>query len=172
MDALSLSFRYSEDDYVRAMRAHYKNRLRLPLDIVLISILVVLGAYLWNSGSQASATALFCVAGLFALMLIAAFLVIPRIVFRREPKFRDDYSLTFSRERIHFQTAHIDSWLDWAMYSRALIDHYSFVLYHGSSTFTVIPKRVFNTNAQMEAFENLLERKISVIIDRTKAKKK
>ena len=44
METVNLSFRYAEQDYVRAMRAHYVSRLRLPLDIAVIveSLLSVL----------------------------------------------------------------------------------------------------------------------------------
>jgi len=75
---------------------------------------------------------------------------------RSEAKFRDDYSLTFSQSGIHFSTAHIDSQLPWSMYSRALIDEHSYVLYYGSRQFTVIPKRVFQNPEQQQIFEQLL----------------
>ncbi len=99
-------------------------------------------------------------------MLIAAFTVIPPLVFRREPKFRDEYSLTFSPEGIHFRTAHIDSQLQWSMYSRALIDAHSYVLYYGSRHFTVIPKRFFESIEQQQAFEQLLTQHVSQIVRR------
>ena len=99
-------------------------------------------------------------------MLIAAFTVIPPLAFRREPKFRDDYSLTFSPEGIHFRTAHIDSQLQWSMYSRALVDAHSYVLYYGSHQFTVIPKRVFQSAEQQQAFEQLLTQHVSQIVRR------
>ncbi len=124
------------------MRAHYASRLRLPLDIAVIVGLAVLGAYEWRSGSHGFGITLLCVSGIFALMLVAAFAIIPRISFRSQPKFRDDYSLRFSPQGIHFRTAHIDSDLQWGMYTSALVDAYSFILYYGSQQFTVIPKRV------------------------------
>jgi len=99
----------------------------------------------------------------FVLILVAAFSVIPVIVFRREAKYRDNYSLTFSSENIHFRTIHIDSQLQWSMYSRALIDAHSFVLYYGSRSFSVIPKRVFETAEQQAAFEKLISEKIPEI---------
>jgi hypothetical protein len=114
MDTVNLTFRYVEQDYVRAMRAHYASRLRLPLDIAVIVGGVAIGVYEWRSGSQGFGIALLSVLGIFALMLVAAFAVIPTIAFRREPKFRDDYSLSFSPQGIHFQTAHIDSDLKWS----------------------------------------------------------
>jgi len=60
--------------------------------------------------------------------------------------------------------AHIDSQLQWGMYSRALVDSHSFVLYHGAGAFTVIPKRVFQSSEQQKAFEQLLAQKVPRII--------
>ena len=158
---VSLSFRYSEIDYVRALRAHYADRLRLWLDICAAVAVGAAGIYLWPSLSSK----VFLGASIaFAVILLAAFFVIPPLIFRREPKFRDKYSLTFSPEGIHFQTAHIDSHLAWDLYSRALVDAHSYVLYYGSRTFTVIPKRVFQNNQQQEAFDQLLATHVSKVV--------
>jgi hypothetical protein len=162
---INLSFRYTESDYVRAFRAHYASRLRLRLDIVVTIAFVGIGIYLWRSPSlHWLGLASIVVAVVFALMLIAAFTVIPPLAFRREAKFRDDYFLTFSHEGIHFRTAHIDSQLQWSMYSRALIDAHSYVLYYGSHQFTVIPKRVFQSAELQQAFEQLLAQHVSQIV--------
>ncbi len=93
-------------------------------------------------------------------------MIIPPLAFRRDPKFRDDYSLTFSPEGIHFRTVNIDSHLQWSIYSRALIDAHSYVLYYGSRQFTVIPKRVFQSTEQRQAFEELLAQHVSQIVRR------
>jgi len=167
---VNLSFRYLESDYARALRAHYASRLRLRLDIVVAIVLVGTGAYLlWQSpGLHWLGVGCVLVAALFTLMLLAAFTVVPRIAFRREPKFRDNYALTFSPDGIHFRTAHIDSQLQWSMYSRALVDAHSYVLYYGSRQFTVIPKRVFHSAEQQQAFERLLTQHVSPIVRRDK----
>ena len=164
---INLSFRYAERDYVRALRAHYASHLRLRLDIVVTVVLAGAGAYLWRSPSlHWLGLACVVVSVGFALMLIAAFAIIPQLAFRREPKFRDDYSLTFSPTGIHFRTAHIDSQLQWSMYSRALIDAHSYVLYYGARQFTVIPRRVFQSVEQQQAFEQLLTQHVSQIVRR------
>jgi hypothetical protein len=168
METVHLSFRYAEEDYVRAMRAHYASRLRLPLDIAVTVGVAVLGAYELRSGSHAFGIALLSVSGIFALILVAAFAVIPSISFRTQPKFRDEYSLRFSPEGIHFQTTHIDSDLQWGMYTSALVDAYSFILYYGSQQFTVIPKRVFQDGPQRQTFERLLLQNVSRVVDKTK----
>jgi hypothetical protein len=164
---INLSFRYAESDYVRALRAHYASHLRLRLDILVTIVLLGAGAYLWRSPDlHWLGVACVALALVFAMILVAAFTVIPALAFRREPKFRDDYSLGFSPEGIHFRTAHVDSQLQWGMYSRALVDAHSYVLYYGSRQFTVIPKRVFQNAEQREAFEQLLTGHISSIVRR------
>jgi hypothetical protein len=162
-----LSFRYSEQDYVRAMRAHLKSRLRLKIDIVVIVLAAAFGFYEWRSLDSAWwGISLVIVSVVFALILVVAFGIVPGMAFRGEPKFRDEYSLTFSGDGIHFQTAHINSHLEWSMYGRALIDAHSFVLYHGSRSFTVIPKRFFKIPEDLATFERLVSEKIPEITRR------
>jgi YcxB-like protein len=166
-ETIDLSFHYSESDYVRALRAHYSSRLRVRFDILAAIVVAVLGAYSWHSPDY-HWLSVMCVAAsvILVLMLFAAFVVIPPLAFRGEAKFRDDYSLTFSQEGIHFRTAHIDSQLQWNLYSRALIDRHSYVLYYGSRQFTVIPKRVFQSAEQQRTFEQLLTQHVSKIVRR------
>jgi len=168
METVNLSFRYVEQDYVRALRAHYASRLRLPLDLAVIVVVTTVGVYEWRSGSREFAFTLLCASGLFSLMLVAAFAVVPRVAFHWQPKFRDEYSLSFSPQGIHFQTSHIDSELKWTLYSEALVDTYSFILYYGSRQFTVIPKRVFQDESQRQRFEQLLTQNVPKIVDKRK----
>jgi hypothetical protein len=144
-------------------------RLRLPLDVAVTIAMAVVGLYFWQSPeSRWYGAALVGVAGVFAVMLIAAFGIVPRFIFRREAKFRDEYALTFSSDGIHFRTDYIDSQLQWGMYSWALTDSHSFVLYYGSGSFTVIPKRLFQSPEQQKAFEELLAQKIPKIIQKSR----
>ena len=78
----------------------------------------------------------------------------------------EEYSLTFSPEGIHFRTAHIDSQLQWSVYSRALVDAHSYLLYHGARQWSVIPRRVFQSRAEQEAFERLLAEHVPQIMRR------
>lgn len=168
METVSLSFRYAEEDYVGAMRTHYARRLRLPLDIAVIVGVAVLGAYELRSGSRNFGIGLLGVSIIFTLLLISAFTLIPKVAFRREPKFRDDYNLEFSPLGIHFRTVHIDSNLQWSLYTSALVDAHSFILYYGAQQFSLIPKRVFRDVSQRQAFERLLADNVRNIVDRTK----
>jgi len=150
---------------VRAMRAHYSSVMRPRLDGALVILLLGAGIYCYRIPNL-EWFALFSLAasGTLLMMLVAAFGVIPHLLFRREPKYRDDYSLTFSDEGIHFQTVHIDSQLEWSLYSRALVDRSSYLLYYGSRTFSIIPMHVFQGKEQRAEFDRLLSQKVKQIV--------
>jgi YcxB-like protein len=163
---VGLTFRYLESDIVRAMRTHYASRLRLKMDIVVIIAAGALGVYFWRStDSPWFGASLIILSAVLALMLVAAFGVIPHVAFRRQSKYHDEYSLTFTPEAIHFKTSHIDSELQWGLYNRALIDAHSIILYYGSDQFTVIPKRVFENAEQQAEFQRLISEKIRQVTE-------
>jgi hypothetical protein len=166
-EPIDLSFRYAERDYVRALRAHYATRLRVRFDIAAAIVVALFGAYSWHSPDY-HWLAVICVVASVVLLLIffAAFAVIPPLAFRSQAKFRDDYALNFSKDGIRFHTAHIDAQLQWNLYSSALIDKHSYVLYYGSRQFTVIPKRFFQGAAQRQSFEQLLTQCLPKIVRR------
>jgi len=162
---IRLKFCYSEKDYVRAVRSHYKSRLRLKLDIFVILFTLAVGIYSLRSlGSHLFGIGLIALSCILAAMLSAAFGVVPYVLFRTQKKLHDEYGLVFSSQGIHFRTADIDSRLQWNLYNEALIDRYSYVLYYGHRQFTVIPKRVFQDLQQLRAFDKLLEEKIAKIV--------
>ena len=162
---IHLTFRYTERDYVRAARSTAASRAKLWLDVPALVVSAIGGIYFLRSPSMHwYGIGMLGLSAVLILMFVAAFIVIPRMVFRSDPKFRDEYSLDFSPDGIHFHTAHVDSHLQWDVYSKALIDVYSFVLYYGTRSFTVIPKRAFQSAEQQAAFEALLVRKIPKIV--------
>ena len=150
---------------MRAMRSHYASHMRPRLDIVMAVVVAAAGAYLWRSPNSHWFGVFFVVASAaLVLLLLGAFVIGPPLAFRIEPKYRDDYSLIFSPEGIHFRTVHVDSQLQWSLYSRALVDPYCYILYYGSRAFTVVPKRVFQSLEQQRAFDQLLSKHVPKIV--------
>jgi hypothetical protein len=107
---IHLSFRYQERDLARAARAHDGSRRRLCLDLCVVVLLAMLGAYFWSlPGTHWRGVVSVTITVVFVLVLATVLLIVPRWTLCSNPKFRDDDSLTFSAEGIHFRTAHIDS---------------------------------------------------------------
>jgi hypothetical protein len=156
---VTLAFRYLPGEYVRAVRAHQLQNLRLVLDSIVSAMLLVAGAatllfgaerYLWLGVT-------FCGIGLALPAIIAvALLVVPRIALAGNAKLREPYRLTFSDQGIRFETTSIESNLAWSLYTRVTEVRDFYLLYWGRREFTVIPKRAFATAAEMQAFDALL----------------
>jgi hypothetical protein len=163
---VDLYFRYLRSDYVRAVRANFGSRTRIWCDIIVSIIVAGLGVYLLKSQELRTGIVFIGLAAVFVVVLIAGLTVIPTITFSHTPKFHDEYSLAFSQEGIHFRTSQIDSQLKWNTYLRVLIDAHSYLLYYGPRSFTIVPKRVFQSSDQQQAFEHLLAQNIPRIIRR------
>src|SRR5437879_6919980 len=104
-ETINLSFRYSESDYVRALRAHYSSRLRVRFDIVAAIVGALVGAYSWRSPDYHWLSVICVAASWFlVLILLAAFVVISPLAFRSEEKLWEDYSIYFSHDVLHFST--------------------------------------------------------------------
>jgi hypothetical protein len=171
-EPIHLAFRYSEREYVQAMRSHFATRLRLKWDIVVILILAICTGFFWNTEGMQTFVGVTGMGSLIlSAMLVGVFFAAPRRMFRRNPKLRDEYSLTFSDEGIHFRTAHIDSQLAWTLYTHAIVNANSYLLYYGESQLSVIPKRLFQSTEQQLQFEQLLARHIPKITRRGKSPK-
>jgi len=153
---------------VQAMRAHYSSVLRPRLDGTLAVLLLAVGIYCWRAPDlRWFGIFSFGASSVLILILIVAFGLNPYLVFYRQPRYRDDYLLTFSENGIYFRTAHVDSQLEWSLYSRALVNTHSYLLYYGSRTFTIVPKRVFQNQEQRTAFDNLLSKNVARVVRKT-----
>lgn len=164
---VNLCFRYQQPDYLRATEANFGSPVRLWLDFAVVIVVAIAGLYCWElAGAKWIGILFVSLSAVFAVVLLMGLVIVPRLVFRGTPKFQGEYTLVFSPEGVHFRTAGIDSHLRWDLYSRALIDSYSYLLYHGPRSFTVVPKRVFENADQRSAFERLLSQHIPKIVRR------
>ena len=83
------------------------------------------------------------------------------IFFKRNPKFRDEYTLTFKQENLHFKTISIDSTLLWSHYDSVIEDSILFLLNYGKSMYTVVPKRAFKNEDEINQFRKLVQTNIT-----------
>jgi len=157
MPLIEVAFRNTEKEYGEALRFYYGRLLKTKIDVMIAvgSIcFAVIELLIWGYSSTVLFT--FAIGIVFLGMLGFLNFVIPIIHFRQQPKFRDLYMLGFSDEGIRFKTDSIDSMLKWTQYHEVWEGPKFFLLIYGKATFTIIPKRVFETNEQQELFKSLL----------------
>jgi hypothetical protein len=160
-EGLQLTFDNHLGDHLAAERLYYKSTLLSKLDKVVAGLLVAVGAYLtWGAGPRWWALIWFplAVAEWFNLLSLRPLQIM--YGFKRNPKFHETYHLTLDRVGIQFRTATIDSLIKWTHYTRVLENNRLCLLVYGSRMYSVIPKRVFQRQAELSQFRSLVEENI------------
>jgi len=130
--SISVSFINELKDHVEAQRVLYSKGALAKLDKVVALLLfgfgiccvILVGLRWWTIIWFPLA-----VAEWFDLLSLTRWRT--KIEFQRNPKFREEYHLTFSPENIHFKTATIDSTLLWTNYERFIESADLFLLMYG-----------------------------------------
>lgn len=156
--SISIRFVNQVKDHVEAQRLLYDQSFLAKTDKAFAVFTVCWGVFsIFVSGFQ------WWTIILFPLALLGWFSFSPlqkwktKVEFQRNPKFREEYHLTFTRENIHFKTASIDSNLQWTHYEKFIEGPDSFLLMYGKGLYTLVPKRAFHSVEEKNEFRALLQ---------------
>ena len=163
--SVQLSFRHTEQEYLAAVRYylwHSKELLlRLIIFYVLVSTGLVLLLLLIDFPLPLWVVISFIV--LAGVALFQGYLVdLPRRYFRGDPKFRDEYTLTFTDAGIEFRTTHLNASLAWSLYTDVIETDKFYILVYGKDihSLSILPKRAFTDDRQETAFRQMLRRHV------------
>jgi hypothetical protein len=156
MNQVRLRFIYNEQDVLAGYRLHFKNTLRIKLTLLVSFLSIALGIFYlsFDSGVNVGYLLIIMPVVLIGILLFVMF-VFPRILYKRQTKFNEPYSIIFSPEAILFSKAEKETQLDWRVYSRAVEDAHCYILYFGRNDFTIVPKRVFPSEEAEESFKKM-----------------
>ena len=158
--SISAAFTITRAEYVRTIRRYYKTKLQVKRDLVGGVIAIAGGVFLLNTIENVTLAWLLIVSGVvLALLVLYAIFALPAIIYRSQPKLKDEYRLEFRDEGIAFKTKNIDSNLEWSIYHSWLRDNEFYILYHGTRDVTVVPRRSFASGDE-DRLRDLLVRKI------------
>ena len=164
-DTVHLSFRYTEKEYLDAIRFYFWHSKELFARLIVSCVLFSIGLLLIYAWLEF----LIPVWATVILMFIAGVgffhgyvIDLPRGYFRGDPKFREEYNLTFSDDGIEFKTQNINSSIGWSLYTRVIENDSFYILVYGKNihSLSIIPKRVFRDSQQERTFREMLCRNI------------
>ncbi len=160
-EPIILRFKYNRQEYIKAARFHFTRTMTLKLDLAVAAITALVAVY-WikTHGLSWLSMAALCATVLLLLVVICALFIVPIQLYRGSEKLKQQYELVFSEEGIQFKTEDIDSHLKWELYKRWIENQEFFIMYHGKNEFSVIPKRVFRDEAELNGFRELIRRKV------------
>ncbi len=118
------------------------------------------GVYLLMSSSGGWTAWALTITGVALLLMVAySLFLLPGMIYRSQPKLKDEYSLTFADDSIWFKTNSIDSTLQWSLYQSWLSDEDFYIMYHSKRDLSVIPRRTLSDDDD-ERLRRMLTEKI------------
>jgi hypothetical protein len=165
MESVKLNFKYTEEEYLAAARLlvwrSKETLIRLVASYTLISFGLILLFLLTDLGLPLWFPIILLL--LVGVALFHGFLIdLPRRYFRSDPKFREEYDLSFSDEGIGFKTTSINASIAWSLYTGILENERFYLLIYGKNiaSVSIIPKRAFRDSRDEAAFREMLRRHI------------
>jgi hypothetical protein len=164
-DSVQLSFKHDEKEFLAATRLYFWHAKELLVRLIVIDVLFAVLVLLLNA-VVGFILPVWAVAALVVIAWVAWFhgvvIDIPRARFRGDPKFRDEYHLTFRDENIGFKTENINATFNWNFYSGVIEDDNFYLLIYGKhiNSFSSLPKRAFRDSNQESIFRRMLRRNL------------
>ena len=156
-----VKFVNSEADYVEASIAYAYGSWRAGLDLIIEILGIIVGIILLAVFGFSWILILLILGGMLGLIIsFLGYFIFPRIRFRSEPKYKQEYRLEFDDEGIRFNTDSIESKLDWIIYNKLIETGNLYILIYGKYSFSIIPKRVLLTEADRIEFNVLMDKYI------------
>jgi YcxB-like protein len=154
---IEVTFRYAPGEYLRAFRKYQFSHIRFGPDLTASAILFGVGAWLASGASSyVWLGVIFVMMSLvFPVFYLTAFVMTARAI-ATNPRFRQEFRMSFSEQDMRFSTDSIESRVDWRFYRSALRRSGFYYLVYGRSQFTLLPERVLVEAGEKQAFEALL----------------
>ncbi|WP_433944923.1 YcxB family protein [Paenibacillus sp. SN-8-1] len=158
---MHVTFKYSEREFISAMKQIHNSK-RIVFDFVLAIALFSYGVYsLMSDSNDILDTILVVISLIFLFISVAKLFIVPRMAFRREPKFKEEYHLLFNDDGILFKAGGINSNITWDYYNGIKETKDFIYLYYGKRGYSIIPKRAFENNEEVNKFLTMLRSKIT-----------
>jgi hypothetical protein len=155
---VTVKFENNVDEHVHAAELYYKTTFYYKADKVVAILLLLYGIYVTIILGVKWWTVIFIIlAPVEWFNLLSPYKLQARLWFKWNPKFHEAYEISFSEDAIHFKTLTIDSNINWTMYNKMLEDDQIFLMIYGKRMYSVIPKRVFANDDEINAFRKLAQ---------------
>lgn len=160
---VQINFRYTEKDYLAAVRLFTLRSKEALWRLIFWYGFLAAGLLLLNFVLDWSFPGwiILVVGVLVGVAWVHSWLIeLPRRHFRGDPKFRDEYNLTYTDAGIEFKTVNASGSFDWSFYTGVIENKDFYLLMYGKNlfAFSIVPKTAFRDTQQEAAFRELLRR--------------
>ena len=157
METVELTFKYTQSEYVKAEQQYlFASKTITKTSVIVLALFFPAALFYLFFSSFSILSIIFTAVAVFAAVIgCLLYFYMPLYKFRSTSKYHEVYSLIFSNAGIKFKTPSIDSNLQWAIYSGIWESDDFYFLLQAPLTYTLIPKRAFESAAAKQSFEKI-----------------
>lgn len=156
---MEIVFTYSKNEWIDARRKYlFLSKTITKLQIVVTLCFALILGISFPFFKYIIIYIILCIIlSLSVLLLFVLYILQPILLFNSTSKYHHSYKMQFTQENICFETQGISSVLSWNIYTAYLENDNYFFLLQDKRYYTLIPKRAFSKNDDIEKFKIILE---------------
>ncbi|MCO5285253.1 MAG: YcxB family protein [Chitinophagaceae bacterium] len=150
-------FTYDKPKVIQALRYHFISRREIKLTIILVNLFAILSALMYFL-KKISPVALMMASGLWFILMISFWFILPYLIYKRSSTFRTRYKVDFGNTEMAIETENGKRSWEWSAFSTYVESPHFFHLYFNPQTFFLVPKDAFDNTDEAR---NILKAKIN-----------
>jgi signal transduction histidine kinase len=153
----SAYFTYYKPKVIQALRYHFISRPEIKVMMILVNIFAILSAGLFFF-KKISPFAFLISSGLWFVLMIIFWFLLPLTIYRKTPSFRDRLKAVLASGEFRIENERGERSWPWADFSSWVESPHFFHLYFNSRSFFIVPKDAFEGDEVHEARKILREK--------------
>ena len=154
----SSTFEYEKQKTIQALRYHFITRKEIKVMMILVNVFAIFSAALFFF-KKISPVAFLLSSFLWVMMMILFWFLLPRIIYKKSPSFKQTFKLSFTEVSLTLETGNASKSFNWKEFSTWIESPHFIHLYFTSKSFFLIPKE--SLAEELDALIKLCKEKIA-----------
>lgn len=154
----SAFFTYDKPKVIQALRFHFISRREIKFTIIIVNVFAIFSGVMYFF-KKISPVAFLFASGLWFILMISFWFVLPYIIYRKAATFKDRFRVHFNDEGMTLETARGSKGWPWESFSTYMESPFFFHIYFDTRSFFLIPKEAFEGD-QISEVRKILKHRI------------
>lgn len=151
-------FEYNKAKVIQALRYHFISRREIKIMMILVNVFALLSASLFFM-RKITPVAFLLSSFLWFLMMILFWFLLPRIIYRKSPSFKEKYRINIDDNALKVESERGSKCFNWQDFFSWMESPHFFHVYFSATSFFLIPKEAFEEDFEHDA-RNYFKEKI------------
>lgn len=142
-------FEYNKAKVIQALRYHFISRREIKIMMILVNVFALLSASLFFM-KKITPVAFLLSSFLWFLMMILFWFLLPRIIYRKSPSFKEKYRIKIDDNALTVESERGSKSFNWQDFFSWMESPHFFHVYFNATSFFLIPKEAFEGELEQQ----------------------